>query len=620
MSLQLSETQQQIVQHDEGPLLVVAGPGSGKTRVLTERIRRLLKEKKTHFRVLALTFTNKAANEMKERLEDIQEIEKHAFIGTLHSFCMEVLANRGKPVGIEKLPNIFESYQDRKQVLMQAITRDPDLKLLLNKVPDMNARDKLLSRWLEMIGSAKNKLLLPEMIDIELQRRMYEAYNAELHAMNVIDFDDLLLLTYRLFQERPKIADFYRRQYRYICIDEAQDLNEAQYQILRAFCGSEHRNVMMVGDPRQAIFVWNGANPKYLDLFEHDFGAKKISMNENFRSSLAVVESAKNLIQEYEIDGIPALKGSIRLIVGDDEQQEATLVVNYILELISFGHEDIEGPITLERCAILGRNRYVLNHVEEELKKRQLSYYKQVSAQHESESDLMNDFEVGLRILANPRDRLHLSILIKRWKIESNNVSSNNCTNPFEILSDIEKYVHEDDQRAVLKALNSMDYTDRNINFIKSLNYLESYSSDKSDPQESALILEDIRIWRSHWDSFLRSQPGGQHSLATFLGQIALGTTQQPRQEGIALLTVHSAKGLEFDVVAIMGMTEGTFPDYRAKGSTLQEEKRNMFVAITRSKRMLVLSYPRTRTMPWGCIRTQRPSRYLADLRLINNF
>jgi len=618
MTIQLSNTQKLIVEHDYGPLLVVAGPGSGKTRVLTERIRRLLNEKNEHFRILALTFTNKAANEMKERLSDLRNIEKRAFIGTLHSFCMEVLSNRGKAVGVERLPNIFESYQDRKQVLLQATMEDPVLSQIILRYSDKNSREKLLNQWLEMIGSAKNQLMLPEMMENDTDKRIYGAYNDSLHALNVLDFDDLLLLTYRLFQERPKIADFYRRQYRYICIDEAQDLNEAQYQVLRALCGSEHRNVVMVGDPKQAIFVWNGANPKYLDLFERDFGATNISLNENFRSSRVVVKAAKTLIPEYEIDGQPALTGSIRLIEGEDEQHEAISVINCIRKLISLGHKDIEGPITLERCAFLGRNRYALTCVENELKNQRMPYFKQLSAQHESESDLLRDFEVGLRILANPSDKLHINMLLKRWKISAENIVMDSTNDPEIILSNINKYVTDKDHSTVLSALILMNRNKHNLDFAKAMDYLDEYSKSKIDQEECALISEDIIIWRKHWDSFLRAQPGGQNSLSTFLGQVALGTTQQPRQEGVALLTVHSSKGLEFDVVVIVGMTEGTFPDYRAKGPALQEEKRNMFVAITRSRRVLLLSYPRTKVMPWGSVRKQKPSRYLIYLGLIN--
>jgi len=618
----LSPTQQKIVQHNDGSLLVVAGPGSGKTRVLTERIRRLLNESKGHFRILALTFTNKAANEMKERLAEFPDINQRAFIGTLHSFCMEVLANRGKSVGINKLPNIFESHQDCKQALLQAVLHDPEypeLRRKLKSVGGAKEQEKLLSRWLEMIGRAKNDLLFPEMIDNGIEMKVYKAYNDGLRASDAVDFGDLLLLTYRLFQERPRIADFYRRQYRYICIDEAQDLNEAQYQVIRALCGPDYRNVMMVGEPKQAIFGWNGADPKYLDLFKQDFDAKEIPLNENFRSSQAVVKAAKALDPEYEVEGQLPIPGSIKLIEGEDESHEAVRVLDYIQDLIDNGHQDIEGDLTWNRCALLGRTRYVLSAVEQELKTHQLPYYKQLSAQHESESDLLQDFELCLRLLANPRDRLHLGMLLKRWDMREEDIPIVS-SNGLDLLAALKKKVSGNDQVAVLLAIEAMEWTGLDFKFRKAMDYLNIFAANKESQEERALIMTDIETWREHWNSFSRSQPGGRHSLTSFLGQVALGTTQQPRQDGLALLTVHSAKGLEFDVVVVMGMAEGTFPDYRARGAALQEEKRNAFVAVTRSKRLLCLSYPKTKVMPWGDVWRQKPSPYLKILGLTEGF
>ena len=617
MKIRLSETQQKIVQHGEGALLVVAGPGSGKTRVLTERIRRLLSESEGHFRILALTFTNKAANEMKVRLEEFPDINQRAFIGTLHSFCMEVLANRGKPVGIENLPHIFESYQDRKQALSQAVMEDPELKHELKKSGDAKEQEKLLERWLKMIGTAKNNLLLPEMLEDDIGRKIYEAYNEGLRASDAVDYDDLLLLTYRLFTERPKIADFYRRQYRYICIDEAQDLNEAQYQIIRALCGSEYRNVMMVGDPKQAIFVWNGAHPKYLDLFERDFGAKKICMNENFRSSQAVVKAAKALSPEYEVEGQLPIAGDLKLIVGRDEKEEAVLVLEYLNKLNTKGHEDIEGPVKLERCALLGRNRFVFSAIEGELTVRQWPYYKQLSTQHESESDLLKDFELCLRLLSNPHDRLHLGLLLKRWGVNGEVISFKDFNSRLELLGALKRYAVDENHKAALEAVEAMEWTEQDFKFLKAMSSLEALAENSASQEERALILEDTQVWRKHWDFFLRSESGGQHNLSSFLGQVALGATQQPRQDGLALLTVHSAKGLEFDVVVVMGMAEGIFPDYRARGTALEEEKRNAFVAVTRSKRLLCFSYSQARVMPWGEMWQQQPSRYLKEIGLI---
>ncbi|TAE56377.1 MAG: ATP-dependent helicase [Nostocales cyanobacterium] len=618
MKIHPSETQQKIVQHSEGALLVIAGPGSGKTCVLTERIRRLLTEEKGHFRVLALTFTNKAANEMKERLREFPNINQRTFIGTLHSFCLEVLANRGKPVGIEGRPNILESNQDRKQILLQAVMDDPELKYELNHVGEPKQQNQLLTSWFEIIEKAKRNLQIPEMLTEEIHKKVYEAYNESLRISNAVDFDDLLLLTYQLFTERPKIADFYRRLYKYICIDEAQDLNEAQYQVILALCGNDYRNVMMVGDPKQAIFGWNGANPKYLDNFEQDFKADKIEMRENFRSSQKVVNAAKILDPKYEVEGKLPIVGELKFIEAENEKNEAVLVLDYIKNLIDNGHPDVESPITWGSCALIGRTRYVLSSVEEELTKRGYPYYQQISSQDESESDLLKDFELCMRIIGNPRAHLHLDKLINRWNIDKNSASYKHLTNGVDILNSIGKQISCEKQKAVLDALETIDWNEQNFNFIKALNVLDEFANTlENSDEERALIIQDTRLWRKDWDVFIRSQPGGNHSLTSFLNHIALGTTQQAKHEGIALLTVHSAKGLEFDIVIVMGMVEGTFPDYRAKSpAALEDEKRNIFVAVTRSRRILGLSYPKKKMMPWREEKIQTRSRYINQIKV----
>lgn len=309
------------------------------------------------------------------------------------------------------------------------------------------------------------------------------------------------------------------------------------------------------------------------------------------------------------------------MIVGEDEQHEAVRVLDHIQDLIKKGHNDIEGPITLERCALLGRTRYVLSTVEKELDRRQWPYHKQLSPQYESESDLLQDFELCLRLLANPRDRLHPGMLLKRWNMREEDILplNNNVNNGRDLLATLKERVCGKDQEAVLQAIEAMEWSEQDFKFLNAIDYLDTFAENKESKKERALIMDGTKIWRKHWDFFLRSQSGGLHPLTSFLGQVALGTTQQPRQEGLALITVHSAKGLEFDVVVVMGMAKGTFPDYRAKGAALQEEKRNAFVAVTRSKRLLVLSYPKTKVMPWGDVWQQKPSQYLSDLGLMGD-
>jgi len=617
MTVRLTAIQRQVVGHGEGALLVVAGPGSGKTRVLTERVRRLLGDPTLHFRVLALTFTNKAANEMKGRLNDVPDILKRAFVGTLHSFCMEVLANRGKPIGVDGLPNIFESFDDRKQVLANAARSDPKLSALLKSSGDTKEQQRTLTRWLERISELKNGLVLATMVEDENERLLYEGYDAQLRASAALDYDDLLLLTYRLFEDRPKVADFYRRQYRYICIDEAQDLNEAQYRLLTSLCGSDFRNVLMVGDPKQAIYVWNGADPKYLDLFERDFKAKKITLTENFRSSKTVVSAACRLDPSYSVEGQLPIEGAVELIECEDESSEAVAIVAKIKLLESEGHPDIEGNISPGRCAVLGRNRFVFGRLEEELKKQGLLFYKKLSAAgYQSESDVVEQFELALRLLANPRDRLHLEMLAKAWGThppDPNDLTGESGKDPLSLVRTLVQEAREGFASTVLDAITAMRWTGDDFRFLSALTEIEGFGNTLPE-EDRALVLQDAREWRKHWDYYVRSEPGGLHSITSFLGQVALGTTQQPTEDGLALLSVHSAKGMEFDVVFLIGMTEGTFPDYRARGRALEEERRSAFVAVTRSKRLLYVTYPKTKVMPWGDTKVQQPSRYVLEL------
>jgi DNA helicase-2/ATP-dependent DNA helicase PcrA len=602
----LSPVQQRIVDHGDGALLVLAGPGSGKTRVLTERVRRLLTVSQGHFRVLALTFTNKAANEMRERLSELPDINERAFIGTFHSFCVEVLASRGAAIGLEVMPHLFESIRDRSQILLESAIGDP---LLAPEVlgRDQKDRSQLIGRWLDEISYAKSNLMSSSEVDDPVIRRVYEVYDDGLRSCGALDFDDLLLLVHRLFVERPRIADFFRRQFRYICIDEAQDMNPAQFYLLAALCGDEYRNVMMVGDPRQAIFSWNGADVRFLDTFRETFGARVEQLTENYRSCQAVVRAAQALAPGYAVEGRLPIRGEVRLLVSEDESDEANQVLSAIADVVDRGHPDVEGPMTFERCAVIGRTRFALGAIEGRLKEARLPYHKQLSAQHESESSVLQDFEVALRVVSNPRDRLHLAWLANRWS--SSSVLPASPPRPDEVIPLLEQLTREEAHRAVVDAMRRMGSPSA-VRIAEALDSLTSFADALAAPEERALLLQDIAVWRSHWDGFLRSSRGGDHSLAAFLSGVALGATQRSQSGGLALLTVHSAKGLEFELVAVVGLVDGVFPDFRARGKALDEENRNAFVAVTRAKRILLLSRPRSRMMPWGESRAQRPSPY----------
>ena len=607
----LSAQQQEVVAHMDGALLVVAGPGSGKTRVLTERIRSLLTNVPGHFRVLALTFTNKAADEMRERLADLGDERQRAYLGTLHSFCLDLLAERGKLVGVDGIPNIFEQAKDRKDILLKAVEADSVLSAILDDAGDARARGQTLDRWLGHISQIKGHPITYAVIEDETKQRLIDSYDAEMRACNAYDFDDLLILVYRLLTENPKLGDFYRRLYRFISVDEAQDLNEAQYAVLCALCGPTYKNLMLVGDDKQSIYGFNKSSPEYMERFQRDFDAKTIELTQNFRSSRAIVDAAKAIDPKYQVAGQLPVAGALALVVGQDEDDEARQIIDKMQKLFRNGHPDVEGAIGPSTCAVLGRNRFVLLAIERELKSRQIPYYKRLTANHENESDTVEDFVLALRVLVNPRDRLHFAALAKRWKVQA----PTSATNTIDELSWMAESSGSHAE-TVVEAVKIIEKNPPRVDMMAALDLLTKYA-DTLDEADRLAIYEDVAVFRQEWDQFLKSD--GHRSVGGFLSSRALGATQKASREGVALLTVHSSKGLEFDVVFVPGMAEGTFPDYRAlnKPKEMLEEGRNAFVAVTRSKRLLCLSYPRQRLMPWGDVRGQLPSRYLLQVGLI---
>ena len=614
-SARLSDTQKLVVNHGDGPLLVVAGPGSGKTRVLTERVRRLVNEP-GHFRVLALTFTNKAANEMRERLQDLGSALDRAFIGTLHAFCVTMLSERGKHVAVSGSPQLFEQWADRKGILIEAVAADPLLTEELMKSGDAKARNQKLDSWLRGIALIKAHPISQPFADSELNQRLLEAYNAGLRACDAYDFEDLLLLSYRLLTEYPKVADFYRRLFKYICIDEAQDLNEAQYAVLTAICGDEFKNVLMVGDPKQSIYGFNTASPKFMDRFADEFGANTIELKENFRSSEAIVRAASSLQESYSVVGQLPIAGELGLLIGENEESEAALVVGKLRSLVNQGHRDVEGPISWNRCAVLGRTRFALLHVENALKKAGIPFYKRISVIHENESKAVESFQIGMRLIANPKDRFHLAALLKKWGVSTESEPPIDHQGLISYLRHVVSQATTPDWGVSVEALAKVAPSTHRLDIKGPVRVLRSFADSLEEPERQA-IYDDTEVLLQEWDTYLRASAQNP-SIAGFLSALALGTTQQRNSDGVALLTVHSAKGLEFEVVFLVGMAEGIFPDYRARGLELEEERRNAFVAITRSKRLLYCSYPKSRRMPWGDARMTRPSAYLKTMGLLH--
>ena len=603
--VELSEKQKEIVFAEDGAIYVQASAGSGKTRVLTERVRYLLG--RTKKKVLALTFTNRAGAEIKERLSDISKLEKRVFVGTFHGFCRSILENHGNLIGLPKMPHIFEDETDRLELVEQAIEHTPSYA---GKYKTRGKKEQKNFRYsaLNFISQVKRELIA----DYELERHtdnenivlLYQNYQGILRAQNAIDFDDLLLLAYSLLVNYPKTAALYRRSFFAICIDEAQDLNNAQYQLLLALTHGEFTNIMMVGDPNQAIFHFNGSSPNYMaKQFVRDFNPVVVELTENYRSSKAVLSAARKIIPDAEYIVETVKEGLFEINYFEDECREAQWVVDKIKELIALKkHGDIEDEITYEKIAVLARNKYIFTRLEALLIANQLPfYYKMTPGAIRFESNLMQIFDLALRVRLNPQDRLHKQRLLSRLTIET--AENMNLAAVVRLIAD-----------GLTKTLITLvtELRDDGSNIIKALEKLKD-NLNIEDENEKNMLFNDINALLKHWHNYAKTTDN--KSLHQFKNAMALGQTHPVTQpSGITLSTVHTMKGQEFEIVFLMGMDDETFPDYRAVrsgGIEMTQEKNNLYVAFTRAKRFLYVTWPQKRKMPWGGYKTRRISRFL---------
>jgi len=605
--VELSPKQKSIVDAQDGALYVKASAGSGKTRVLTERIRVLLS--RTNKKILALTFTNKAGQEIKDRLSDIQDIEQRTFVGTFHGFCQSVLENHGHLLGYAKVPHIFEDDSDRLELIEQAIQLTPSYAARYNN-QDKKHQNSFRYRALNFIADMKRKLIIEADIASQTEDEniilLYCSYQDILKSQNAIDFDDLLLKVYGLFNDYPKIAALYRRSFFAVCVDEAQDLNNAQYNLLKAMTNGEFRNILMVGDPNQSIFHFNGSSPGYMDKeFVKDFQPTVIELTENYRSSVTVLQAAQKLIPDAEQIEHIVKQGIFGLYKTKDEEVEAQWLAQKIQQIVELKtHDDIEGELSYEKIAVLARNKYLFKPLEDALKTTGIPhYYKMTPGALKFESSLMQIFDLALRIKLNSQDELHWRRLLAALSLGYEGDVD---------LANIIKDINYSSQKIIVKLALSL--ADDGSDFKRQL---EDYKQNVTleDTDEKNMLFGDINELLIHWHNYAKTTDNT--SLHQFKNAMALGQTHPLSQHsGVTLSTVHTMKGQEFDIVFIIGMDDETFPDYRAirsGGIELTQEKNNLYVAFTRSKRWLYVTWPENRTMPWGDSKKRQISRFLQD-------
>lgn len=629
--MNLSNAQRQIV---EAPLdmaiQVLASAGSGKTRVLTERVRHILRETKKEG-VIALTFTNKAADEMRARLADSEQAEDRAWIATIHSVAQRILEKYGHTVGLPSELHIYDRDKDRMEVFMQSLREDGidiDDYLNISDSKELKNREKNLQSYMDIFSKIKRELLteseVTELYPNSNIWKIYTDYQAALLSSGGIDYDDILVCAHRILLDHDWIAKIYRSQYKHVCVDEAQDLNKAQYEFIKMLCGDVIKSVLMVGDPNQMIYGFNGSSKDYLCThFVEDFTPQKFELKENYRSTKAVIRAANKLRPGSQTEIDYALEGRVKISEFDSEENEAAAIVATIKNLLDLKvHDEIEGEISLGNMVVIGRNRFVFSKLEKCLQDNSIPYsLRKGERQLEPSTRFGKVLDYAIRVKLNSKNWVDGKKLCQVLGIsEPDNWSKN-------VLQDLAAKIASsaDDYSEIfqklLSAIDNLDVDNPKIpKLVKDFNALlaslvENHNGASDERIEDVkLSLEELDEFNRTWTRFKRKGLGD--SLVAFRNALALGQlSDNALDEGLTLSTVHTMKGLEKDIVFLIGMCEGVFPDYRANTvKELDEERNNAFVAVTRAKRWLYVSYPRQRMMPWGDRKFQRKSRFVTEI------
>ncbi|HAU1368094.1 TPA: ATP-dependent helicase [Legionella pneumophila] len=637
--INLSKTQESIVKADiGGAMQVLASAGAGKTRVLTERVRHILENTKNEG-IIALTFTNKAAEEMSNRLSDVEDVQERCWIGTIHSVAQRVLEQYGNTIGLPSELHIYERDQDRKTLFLQSLRDtgiDIDTFLNISDEREKKQREKIINQYMEHFSAVKRELLTEDEIRQKYESnekhffKIYQAYQDALLESGGIDFDDILVYANRILLEQPWCAEIYSAKYKHLCVDEAQDLNKAQYEFIKSLCGDQIKSVLMVGDPNQMIYGFNGSSEDFLcNHFPKDFSASKRELKENYRSSKEVIHLANKLKKNSQVESDYALDGKSEFVTNlQDEQAEAVWIADQIQALLSRKTDiEIEGEISLEKMVVIGRNQYVFQKLEGVLTERKIPFnLKKGERLAEPSSRFGKVLDLGIRIRINPKDwvdgkKLCTTLMIDEPQTWGQSdiliqlaAEVKTKTDPFsQICSDL------------LTAIQNLEADIPNIPklisvFSDTLGRSAIASSDEAIVAECERALLELKEFSQYWTTFRRKGLG--ESLGAFRNAMALGQlAEDVNTSGLTLSTVHTMKGLEKDIVFLMGMCEGTFPDYRAQNTReIEEERNNAFVAVTRSRRWIFITYPQIKTMPWTdnqgqpAQKHQRQSRFLTEM------
>lgn len=629
--MNLSKVQLQIVKAPvDIAIQVLASAGAGKTRVLTERIKYILALTKKDG-VIAFTFTNKAADEMLMRLSQEENIQERAWITTIHSVAQRILEKYGHTVGLPTDLHIYERDQDKMEIFMQSLREDGidvDEYLNVTDTKELRNREKALQRYLEIFAHIKRELLTEfEVFELYQNKnvwKIYLDYQDSMIRSGGIDYDDILVYAHRILITHDWIAKIYRAKYKHICVDEAQDLNKIQYEFIKAFCGDTLKSIFMVGDPNQMIYGFNGSSNRYLcDEFVRDFLPKKYDLKENYRSTREVIQVVNKLKSDYQVVSEYALEGQVHFNEYENEIEEAKGVVAQIQNLLQMRiHYEIEGEITLDKMVVIARNRFVFNSLEKVLRDNNIAYsLKKGERLLEPSTKFAKTLDFSIRIKLNPKDWVSGKKLCQLLQLKEplnwNNEALLELADKINISSDPNRQLLSE----LLIAVYKLEIDDPKIpklikDFREKFTILVEKQSNVSDAkyEDIRLSIQELDEFNHTWTIFKRKGVGD--SLTAFRNALVLGQLSESNSDkGLTLSTVHTMKGLEKDIVFLIGMCEGVFPDYRALSKEQFEDERNSaFVAVTRAKRWLYVSYPKQRKMPWGDIKKQKKSRFMIEM------
>lgn len=613
----LNEQQKKAVLYNEGPLLVLAGAGSGKTKVLTTKIAYLIEEKKIDpYHILAITFTNKAAKEMKDRVYNlIGDYAKYIQISTFHSFGLRLLRENCEELGY-----------DRNFVIMDS---DDSLTVVKKILKDNNYDPKIYNPRAirNKISSCKNELITPELYERyatseyeKVALKVYQKYEKKLKQNNSVDFDDLLILPIKLFKENPSVLQKYQEKFKYILIDEYQDTNEAQY-ILTKMLSAKYRNIMVVGDDFQSIYSFRGANYKNILNFEKDYkDTKTILLEQNYRSTGNILKAANDVIKhnrERKDKNLWTENESgekIKYYRAFNERDEAQYVIRKIKELVN-------KEVLYKDIAILYRTNAQSRMIEEEMLKENLPY-RVVGSFYFYNRKEIKDLIAYLRLIHNHKDNVSLTRVINTPKRGIGLKTIQNITEKADSLG-ISMYeaIDSGKELAFKNTIEDLKKVSENITLTELIDKVLDTTGmreelEKENSLESEVRLENLEEFKSITKAFEEKE--GLISLEDFLLEISLVSDVEEYKDDdnrINLMTIHSVKGLEFDHVFIVGLEEGIFPHINSlmENSELEEERRLCYVAITRAKKDLHLVNTRRRTL-FGKDQVNPTSRFIAEI------